>query len=363
MHLCFIANPNSIHIQRWIGYFIERGHEISVIGIKRPRHAFSLDVALYDLSETANIRGLRYIAWWRVVRRLIRDIRPDILHAHQISGGSWLGAAVDYHPFVVTAWGSDLLMTARRSWIRRQLARWVLSRADYVTCVSQNLADSALVLGASPERLEVAPWGVNMEVFHPGDRPRATTPTVLSIRAMRDLYNPLDIAGAIPQVLRQVPRTSFVVRTYGSDPVTLSSFKKILKESGADKHVTYVGDLPNDHAIADLYRKADVAISVPFSDGNPLSVMEALACGCVPVLSDIPSLREWVTHEGEGLFVRLGNKKAIADAIIRLITDESLRRRMRRDGICLIRERADSKVWMRRMEEIYKHLTEQSWGK
>ena len=133
--------------------------------------------------------------WVQAVRRLVRTICPDVLHAHQVASAGWLGAAAGYHPLLVTSWGSDLLVGARRSAVQRQLARWVLRRADRITCVSQNLAQAALALGAPPERVEVVPWGVNTSIFYPvpsGSVP-AGPPIVLSIRAMRPLYNPIDI--------------------------------------------------------------------------------------------------------------------------------------------------------------------------
>ena len=207
MRLCLIANPNSIHTQRWVRYFVERGHEVHLIGEKPLTGAPPQGARFYDLTQQSNLRKARYLVWSQAVRRLVRAIRPDVLHAHQVASAGWLGAAAGYHPFLVTSWGSDLLVGARRSAAQRQLARWVLRRADRITCVSQNLAQVALALGASPERVEVVPWGVDTGIFHPappGSLP-VGPPIVFSIRAMRPLYNLMDIGRAIPLVLAQAP--------------------------------------------------------------------------------------------------------------------------------------------------------------
>jgi len=131
--------------------------------------------------------------------------------------------------------------------------------------------------------------------------------------------------------------------------------------SGLDRYdateaVQYVGDLPDDYAIADLYRLADVAVSVPSSDGTPLSVLESLACGTPVVLSDLPALREWVQGQQEGLFAPVGDVQAVGTAIVRLVVDNTLRRELRTNGLALIRQRADSRVWMARAEEMYRGL-------
>ena len=151
LRLCIIANPNSIHTQRWVRYFVERGHEVHLIGEKPLASVPPQGARFYDLTQQANLRKARYLVWSQAVRRLVRTIRPDVLHAHQVASAGWLGAAAGYHPLLVTSWGSDLLVGARRSAAQRQLARWVLRRADRITCVSQDLAQAALALGAPPE--------------------------------------------------------------------------------------------------------------------------------------------------------------------------------------------------------------------
>ncbi len=371
MRLCYVANPYSIHTRRWLRYFTGRGHEIYLISVSPTRGSIPPDaippsVTFYDLMAQFNVRKLRYLAWGLAARRIIHRIQPDVLHVHQVAGGGWVGAVAGYHPFIVTAWGSDLLLGPRRSWIQRQLARWVLQRADYVTCVSQSLAQAARSLGADPSHLEVAPWGVDRDIFRPAADKEAlrarlglgSGPIVLSIRAIQDVYNPLDVARAIPRVLDQVPGTQFIIRTYNCDQNLLAQFKDIVREHQVAEAVQYIGDLPDEQAIADLYRVADVVVSVPASDGAPSSVLEALACGAVPVLSDVPSLHEWVRHEQEGLFVPIGDVAAISTAVVRLLTDKALQNRLCTNASLLIRQRADSKVWMCHSEEMYRQLIE-----
>jgi glycosyltransferase involved in cell wall biosynthesis len=368
VRLCYIANPNSIHTQRWLRYFAKRGYEIHLIAVRTPQQTVPAGVILYDLTAQINTRKLRYLPWTGVVRRIVRQVRPDILHAHQVANAGWLGAAAGYHPLIVTAWGSDLLVGPGRFWTQRQLARWVIRQADYVTCVSQSLAQAARSLGADPSRLEVAPWGVNTDIFHPtpdreGLRAQlglGRNPTVLSLRAMQSLYNPLSIAQAIPRVLDRIPTARFIIRTYNCDRDVLAQFQAIVRENRATGSVTYVSDLPDEQAIADQCRVADVAVSVPSSDGTPSSVLEAMACGTPAVLSDLPSLHEWVRHEKEGLFIPTGDVAALSAAIVRLLTDEALRSELGASSAQVIRERADAKVWMHRAEKIYQRLVERS---
>ncbi|MDW8319444.1 MAG: glycosyltransferase family 4 protein [Anaerolineae bacterium] len=358
MRLCLIANPNSVHTQRWVRYFAARGDEVHLVGDKPLAAALPDGVHYHDLTQVTNRRKARYLAWALVVRRLVRELQPDVLHGHQVTSAGWLAAAAGYRPLLVTAWGSDLLVAPQRSRAQRWLAQWVLRRADYVTAVSQALADAAVRLGSDPHRTEVVPWGVDTAIFYPAAEPAPTDrpPTVLSLRALQPIYNPLTIAAAIPQVLRSAPQARFLVFTYNSDPALLRQFQEAVAKAGADHAVEYVPPLPDDRAIAEVCRRADVAISVPTSDGTPRSVLEAMACGAVPVLSDVPSLHEWVAEGQEGLYVPVGDAEALAAAVARLLTDRDLRGRLRAGCLRVVAERADSRVWMARYAQIYAQL-------
>jgi glycosyltransferase involved in cell wall biosynthesis len=120
-----------------------------------------------------------------------------------------------------------------------------------------------------------------------------------------------------------------------------------------------VGRQSEDWEIAALNRLADVGISVPASDGTPMSVLEALACGVAMIVSDLPSLHEWVEHQRNALFVPVGDVGALSNAIIRLLDDEALRKSLSEQGVRVARERADRKVWMRHYEAIYHRLIEE----
>lgn len=363
MKLCVIGNPNSLHTHRWISYFVRREYQVHLIGQRVPKRPVPAGVIFHDLTRLTRIRKLRFLIWALVIRRWVRQIQPDLLHAHGVASSGWLGAAAGFHPLLITAHGSDLLLLEQRSWFHRQLSLWALKKADYITCVSQDLAQKARVLGIEPERLETVYLGVDTEVFHPETiRSRLNLgpgPVVLSIRATKPIYNPLDIAQAIPLVCQQVPLARFVILTYNADPTLLAQFQSIVQRGGVATAVQYVGELADDHAIADYYRAADIAISIPSSDGTPKSVQEAMACGTPVIVSDVPSLHEWVKHEREGLFVPVGDVKAIGAAMVRLLTDNTLCHKLGANSARSIRQRADSKVWMHRSEEIYRRLLEE----
>lgn len=365
MKLLLIGNPAIIHTRRLAIQYAQRGHEVHLIGEHPLSRPLPQSVSLYDLPHGMNVPKLRYLWWGVQTRRLAKEIRPDVLHAISVASAGWLGVAAGYGPFVVTALGSDLLLLPQKGIIHRMLSRQALRRADRLICVSDGLYRQALALGYPAERLETIYLSVDLDIFNQ-ERPRTAArqrfglppagPVVASIRAIQPIYNPLQIARAIPLILHQAPDTHFAIATYNSDPDLIDQFRQVLQDSRVENAVSFIPPQHDERAIADLYRAADVAVSIAASDGTPASVLEATACGAGMVLGDIPALRDWFEHERHALFVDPKNPEQIAAAAIRVIQDQRLRSTLQQNALEVIREKADSDVMYRRSLALYREL-------
>jgi glycosyltransferase involved in cell wall biosynthesis len=109
--------------------------------------------------------------------------------------------------------------------------------------------------------------------------------------------------------------------------------------------------------MAQYYNAADIGISVPYSDGTPSSVLECMACGTPVILSDLPSLRVWATHDKDALFVPNGDFIALAKAIILLLQDSKKYSKMARNAKN-IQDRIDYRIWMNKADLTYQKLTQ-----
>jgi glycosyltransferase involved in cell wall biosynthesis len=112
--------------------------------------------------------------------------------------------------------------------------------------------------------------------------------------------------------------------------------------------------------LSDLYRLATVSVSVPFSDGTSMSVLEAMASGSAPIVSDLPSLREWIRDGWNGYLVAPSGKDALAQRIVQLLKDVELRETFAVRNLELIRQRAEQASEMVRMEELYRHALKET---
>jgi glycosyltransferase involved in cell wall biosynthesis len=364
MRLAFISNADSVHTRRWVDWFKARGHAVMVFADRGLRIPWP-EVPVIDLPARCDLRRLRYPVWLRSIRATLRGWRPDILHAHRVARAGWLGAASGLHPLVVTPWGSDLMLQTRRSSLARWLARWVLRRADLVTADSQALLDRAIELGAARPKTRLVSWGVDLSRFRPGSaaalRARLgleADRVILSIRAVQPLYNLDQIVAALQEVRAVLPRVMLVLRDYNADPDYRQRLARSIERRGLGEAIRWIGPADCWEQNVETYRLADVAVSVPSSDSQSISILEAMACGVPVIASDLPAARELIRPGENGLLVPCGDPEALAEALIELLREPEQRAGFVRRNLELVRGRADQDVEMARMERLYQELLE-----
>ena len=108
--------------------------------------------------------------------------------------------------------------------------------------------------------------------------------------------------------------------------------------------------------MADLFRCARVAVSPTTHDGTPNTLLEAMACGCLPVAGDLESIREWIKPGVNGLLVDLSHPHALAAAILLALQQDDLCQRAREVNLRQIAERAVHGRVMQTAEQVYREL-------
>jgi hypothetical protein len=136
MKICYIADGSSIHTQRWLNYFAGKGHEVHLIYWKVPP-GYDKSICIHFLKRFAPqiwpvTRYISFLQWIFEIRKIIKEIKPDILDGHFIIDNCLLAALSGFHPFIVTGWGSDVLIFPQRNFIWRMVVRFVLKRADKI---------------------------------------------------------------------------------------------------------------------------------------------------------------------------------------------------------------------------------------
>ena len=346
MRIATLSNAAVVHTRRWVEHFRARGHEVKL---------WSLEPGDGSLAATPLPRAplpgwLRYPLAAPALARALASFAPDLVDAHFVPNYGLLGTLAGRRPLAVTAWGSDLLVTGLRDPLRRARTRFVLRRADAVLVDARNLGDAALRLGAPPERLHVIPWGVDRARFRPAG-PREPG-LMVSARMHEPVYDLATVIAGVKPVLERRPHTRLVIAGDGS---LRPALERLARQTLPAGRWSFVGRLEAE-ALAELLSRAAVYLSASRSDSTSVSLLEAMACGAVPVASDIEGNREWV---GEGDGARLfppGDAAALTEALERALGDLGAAETARARNLRVIAERGDGSVNLGRIEALFERL-------
>jgi glycosyltransferase involved in cell wall biosynthesis len=157
------------------------------------------------------------------------------------------------------------------------------------------------------------------------------------------------IAQAFAQAACELPELRLVMTGNGSQAVRL---RQIFERAGVTERVSFPGHI-HQADLPDYYRSADLYLSASHSDGSSISLLEAMACGCPVLVSDIPGNCEWVQPGVQGWLFPDGDARALAQAIIHAVQNRSALDEMGKAARALAEQRADWKINFPRLFQAY----------
>jgi glycosyltransferase involved in cell wall biosynthesis len=371
LRLAYLGDANSIHLREWLGFFAGRGHEVTLLLPKdldvKPGLPTGIAVERFEPFNHRRSRLLGVLDARRSLRGVLRRVRPDVLDAQYLTVNGWHAWMSGFHPYVVSVWGSDVLVTPRSSRRGGMYARPALRSADMVVGGSAAVVAAAVSLGARPERAFAIPYGIDRNLFKPGPEPAALRQSlgladrrvVFSPRAMTALYR----HGVVLEALARLPADVVAVMVgYLADPAELEAVRSKAQSLGVADRLIVVPSI--DHSeMPGYYRLADVVVSVPVSDSTPLTLFEALACGRPVVASDLPAVREVMGRLDPQALVPADDPVATAAAVARILAlAPAAREAAAEHGEALAAELADRERNLSRVEQLYRGLAAGSEG-
>ena len=365
MKICYVADGASIHTQRWVNYFAKKGHEVHLICWKL-MPGYNENVHIHLLTRLAPkiwaaSQYLSALLWVFQTRRLINKIKPDIVHGHFITVYGFLAAFSGFHPLVVSAWGSDVLIHPKRNFFLKAIIKYVLKKADIVTSDAEHLKIVLIELGTAPKKIKLAYFGTDTDKFKPAQRNKklqeeleiADSPTVISVKSLEPIYDIDSLIKSIPPVLKEIPEAKFVIAGGGSQEAKL---KEQAKSLGISQSVKFTGRIPNDR-LPEYLNSADIYVSTSLSDaGLAASTAEAMACGLPVVITDFGDNKKWIEDGTSGFLITIKNPEALASKIIQLICNKEMRDKFGQINRQIIEERNDWQKETRKREELYEVL-------
>ena len=359
----FVHDINAPFVEQLMERIAAKGNEVSVLTAFDPAwgrspddHTVDLRTYRYVWPERLHILGysrtiegnirfrkrvlalspLLFLFGFRAFLHLVREKRPDVLHAHWILPNGFIAALVSRAtgvPLLIQLHGSDVF-AAEKNALFRLMARFAASRASFVSSPSPDLSARLAALGADPARIGIVPNTVEAgfcDMVTDEDaaavRNRLGVPEgariVLAMGRMVHVKGFSYLLEAYARVAGEFPDTVLVLAGGG----TLQEELRALADSlGIGRRVIMPGavtreEVPVYFRAAELFVVPSIRHESGAVDGLPVVVPEAMAAGLPIIASDVGGIPVLVRDSLTGVLVPERDPSALADALCRLLAD------------------------------------------
>ena len=244
-----------------------------------------------------------------MLKRFLKDIRPDILIGCGGLDYGFVSALSGYKPFVLFIWGSEVLVFPRILPFRA-IVKYSLKKANLVVLDSFVQLKACIKLGCDRRKIIRLPWVDSVELERLAknvnvkkDKFRKKVgwgeddPVIICTRSHEKVYSIETIIQAIPIILDDINNARFLF--VGKGTLT-KKLREMVRKLNVEENVYFTGFVSHDKIFYYL-KNSDIYVSSSLSDGTSASLLEAMICELPCVVSDIPGNREWIKNGENGI--------------------------------------------------------------
>lgn len=344
MRIALVAHSNAPWTAPYAHFFQREGHDVKVISF-HPDAIDGIPVEFVGREPFDQREGkLLFVTRAPRVRKILRDFAPDVVLAcYVISNGLTAALAWD-GPLVISGRGGGILRQTRSGEpgpptpLRARTLRYVFRNATKYHAVSDEVAEEMIRLGCRPEDLEIFPLGVDLARFPLVAQPLAESdvPHIICTRKHEPIYRNIDLVLALAELRDRGYNFRCTFVGHGE---LLGQCQAAAREHRLEHRVHFVGNVPHDD-VPDLLAPAHVYVSASASDGTSSSLLEAMATGLYPIVTNIRANQGWIRNGQNGGLFDVGRVDELTAALAAVLDEprrhavasDANRRRVERDG-------------------------------
>lgn len=277
-----VVGSNSIHVYNFIELIKDYFDDVLLLTNKKDE---TWDIKSMEVDFRLRIKGLKNL------KKIINDFEPTNVHIHQVSSPALLTilALKGYSTqIILTAWGSDILLTPKKSLFQKWKVKYILNHVDIVTADSDTVLYEASKLANSMLKTYNINFGIEI--------PHCTTKKeniIYSNRLHKELYNIDKIILSFSKFVKSNPSWKLIIAGTGEDTDKLKALVKILKLDNSVEFLGWVDSKIN----FENYCKSKIYVSIPGSDSVSLSLVEAIVANCIVFVSNLSANKEIVSSD------------------------------------------------------------------
>ena len=348
---------DNVEINRFVYFFPDRFEKLAygsgvLYNMKKSPIAF-FNIVPFFLSEF----------FWAI--KIVLRNQVTLTHTHWLLPQGFIGALLRRFmgiPHIATIHGSDLNLINNHLFLK-YLCRFIVRNSDAITVNSSYMKWQLLsVVPDSSDKIKIIPMGVDPVKYHHEEicdkkQRFGTQNIILSVGRLIDWKGTIHLIDAMPAILQHFPDALLLI--IGSGPEKQHLLHRTHQLS-LDNSVKFLG-MVSDVELQAYYHVADVFVLPSINksgktEGLGVVLLEAMASGCPVVGSRVGGIPDIITDGENGFLVPEQDPGALADRIIRIISDTNLKETFRKNGYLRIRESFTWDIVAERFSEIYSHV-------
>jgi len=367
MKILLLADPNSSHTQKWAISLAQKGFAIGIFGLSTYNgnlyNAYTnIQVYGFGLSKeqigTKDTTGkMRYVQAVPMLKKIIKEYKPDIVHAHYATSYGLLGVLSGFHPLFISVWGSDIYEFPKKSFLHKKLLEFNLTRADRIFSTSHAMAEETKKY--TTKEIHVIPFGIDLNIFKPditnkNDLFLEDDLVIGTVKSLEEIYGIEYLIEAFKILKDRQPLLPLKLLIVGGGSQE-GNLKQKVKDMNLENQTVFTGKVEHK-LIVKYHNMISVFVALSISESFGVSIIEAGACGKPVVVSNVEGLPEVVEKGITGFIVEPKNPLEATNAIEKLLLEPDLRVQMGKNA----RKRVEHLYkWddnIKQMMEMYKNV-------
>jgi glycosyltransferase involved in cell wall biosynthesis len=363
--ICFISDKNIV-MKKICNFLAENNFEIHIIcrhydGLNKKY--FHQDIVFHQLTSQSLI--IKYFQ----INRIINQIKPDIIHLHQIAKDSIIPIFRfrRKYKYYITIWGSDINLYSKNI-VNKVCQNIGLIFCDKIQLLSPYFEEKIrrTFFGIKRSKLILLPWGIDydfflncskidMVLFKSEYKIGENDLIVLSFRNFKELYNLVTLVKAIPTVSKKYPDSRFVFVRGTGDKKYIQKNKDLIKELNVKDNFIFIDKYIDQEELKVMINASHISINIPFKDGLPASLLEIMATGSIPIVSDLENYHPLIKNNKNGFYLKnLEDHIKLAELIINALDNiQYLQQRFAKLNNEYIKEYQNWKIQCEKLLEFY----------
>lgn len=360
MRVLLLSDIYSEHTEKWALGLASNNIEIGLFSFNKASYPWHQNIAnvtiLFEPSKALNTSNkISYLKHVKSLKKAIKLFKPDIVHAHYATSYGLIGSLSGFHPFVISAWGTDVMKFPQKNFINKFILKYNLNTADALCATSHTIED--YLKPVTSKKVNVIPFGIDVNIFSKREVKSLFSSEAFvfgSIKSLEEIYNIDVLIKAFAILKSKYPSKLIKLLIIGEGSQT-EKLKNLCKELNVLNDVIFAGRIAFSE-VSSYFNMLDVLVNISDYESFGVSVIEAMACEKPVIATNTGGLKEIIENDNFGSLVEIKNVEQTVFEMEKYLLNIDLKNKIGKAAREKVIQKYNWKDNVLQMIEVYKKL-------